>query len=83
MVSQVVPDERFEEEVTAVVRTLAAGPPLAFRRMKENFRAGERSSFEELVELEVDHMLALIGTADFKEGLEAFGARRAPHFAGR
>jgi 2-(1,2-epoxy-1,2-dihydrophenyl)acetyl-CoA isomerase len=83
LVGQVVPDDELESAVATLADRLAAQAPLAIARMKRHFNTAERASFDDMLHLEAEGMIALAGTADFKEGLAAFTDRRPPHFEGR
>jgi enoyl-CoA hydratase/carnithine racemase len=58
--------------------SLAEGPPLAFAEIKAMLVAGR----DEVLAREVDAAVRLMGTADFAEGVAAFGERRSPRFRG-
>jgi len=81
LVSAVFPQDRFEDEATALARRLAEGPTAAIAAAKGLLNA---STFGERLDLHLDHELeALVRTADsadFAEGLAAFFAHRAPVF---
>jgi 2-(1,2-epoxy-1,2-dihydrophenyl)acetyl-CoA isomerase len=60
---------------------LAAGPPLALAEIKAMLGAWPRDP-QEALEREVAAAARLFDTADFAEGVAAFGQRRAPVFRG-
>jgi 2-(1,2-epoxy-1,2-dihydrophenyl)acetyl-CoA isomerase len=60
---------------------LAAGPPLALGAIKAML-SGWPCDPRDMLEAEVDLQTRLFDTADFAEGVAAFGERRAPVFRG-
>jgi 2-(1,2-epoxy-1,2-dihydrophenyl)acetyl-CoA isomerase len=78
-----VEDENLLAEAGKLAARFAAGPTQAYRRIKEVFNQGLPRSFDEQLAVEMSAQARLADTADFAEGLAAFRAKRAPHFAGR
>jgi 2-(1,2-epoxy-1,2-dihydrophenyl)acetyl-CoA isomerase len=81
LVTAVFPAEDFEREVEAVARRLAAGPTRAFGIAKGllNQAAGvDRLDFH--LDREIDELSRIADGAEFKEGLDAFFAKRAPEW---
>ena len=83
IVSRVVPDENFEEEVTRVARRLATGAPLPIRAIKEAVRAQTREGFDKAALLEEAWAQRIFSSADAKEGMNAFLEKRPAEFRGR
>jgi 2-(1,2-epoxy-1,2-dihydrophenyl)acetyl-CoA isomerase len=83
LVTGVFPDDRFEEEVLAVARRLAAGPTRAYAVAKSliNQAAGVDQLDYHLDE-ELRHLARIADGADFAEGLAAFFGKRAAGFDG-
>jgi len=81
LITAVFPDDRFEEEVLALARRLAAGPTKAYAVAKSliNQAAGVDQLDYHLDE-ELRHLARIADGADFAEGLAAFFGKRAPGF---
>ena len=79
LVTNVFPVNDFDREVDAVARKLAAGPSRALAVAKNllNQAAGmDRLDFH--LDQEVDHLSRIADGDEFKEGLDAFFAKREP-----
>ncbi|MBK7278594.1 MAG: enoyl-CoA hydratase/isomerase family protein [Betaproteobacteria bacterium] len=76
-----VPPERLDAEVDTLAATLAGHAPLALRGMKQSLNEIARGGFDpaRLREREA----ACAASADLREGLAAFAAKREPQFNGR
>jgi 2-(1,2-epoxy-1,2-dihydrophenyl)acetyl-CoA isomerase len=83
MVNRVVPADRLQEETQALAQRLAAGPTLAYGRMKRLMRESFDNDFATQLDDERDAFRASTETRDFKEALEAFFAKRRAVFVGR
>jgi len=83
LVSQVFPDERFREEVGAIVNRIAEAAPIALRTMKAHFVEAERMDFASYIELESAHHLPMFNTHDTREAFAAKVEKRKPRFIGR
>jgi enoyl-CoA hydratase/carnithine racemase len=80
LVTEVVPPERLAHVVTARAQALAARGPIALRYAKEAVGRAFDLPLEDGVRLEHDLYVLLQTTADRREGIEAFRARRRPRF---
>jgi len=82
LVSRVFPDERFRDEVGAVVERLANAAPIALSTLKANFVDAERMDFAGYVALESERHLRMFMTEDTREAFAAKVEKRAPRFRG-
>ncbi|HET8743572.1 MAG TPA: enoyl-CoA hydratase-related protein [Gaiella sp.] len=82
LVSEVVPAESFGARVAELAADWAARPTLAVGRTKRLFEHAYDASLEAQLALEAELQQASVGTADFREGVDAFLQKRAPTFTG-
>ena len=83
LVHRVVPAEQVQSEAFALASRLAQGPTSAYRAVKTVLATAATDSLEETLALEARLQTELGQTADHKEAVEAFLAKRAPEFTGR
>jgi 2-(1,2-epoxy-1,2-dihydrophenyl)acetyl-CoA isomerase len=83
LASQMFADDRLEAETMALATRLAAGPRVAWRYMKRNFKVAEEGTLSELLDSETFGMMRCRETEDHKEAARAFVEKRAPVFRGR
>lgn len=83
LVNKVVPDDALEQEALAWARELAAGPPIAYRWMKENFNRAQDSDLRACLAEEAQRQCWAGETEDFAEATRAFVEKRQPVFKGR
>jgi len=83
LVNAVVPREHVMAEAVALAQRLAALPPLALRAAKRLSRIAVEADPRTGFEAERLAVASLFCTADRREGMDAFLARRAPVFIGR
>jgi 2-(1,2-epoxy-1,2-dihydrophenyl)acetyl-CoA isomerase len=82
LVHRVVPAEQVLEEATALATRLASGPTAAYRAVKTVLASAATDSLEDTLALEARLQSRLGQTADHREAVEAFLAKRAPEFVG-
>jgi 2-(1,2-epoxy-1,2-dihydrophenyl)acetyl-CoA isomerase len=83
IVNRVVPGERLVEETLAMAHKLAAGPTLAYGRMKRLMRSSLDHDFATHLDAERDGFKASARTEDFQEAIAAFFGKRPAVFTGR
>ncbi len=82
--NQVVPAEELAEATLALARRLAAGPPIAYRYMKENFnRVAQGADAIECLDIEATHHVHAGLSDDHKNAAKAFVEKKQPVFEGR
>jgi 2-(1,2-epoxy-1,2-dihydrophenyl)acetyl-CoA isomerase len=83
LVHRVVPPEQVLPEAQALAGRLAAGPTAAYRAVKTVLATAATDSLGDTLALEGRLQTELGRTADHREAVEAFLAKRAPRFTGR
>ena len=81
--TECVPDKELETATDKLVDELRSFAPLAQRTAKKLLNDTEDSTLAIAIELEGHCYSRLRQSEDFKEGVEAFNAKRPPKFAGR
>jgi enoyl-CoA hydratase/carnithine racemase len=81
LVQRVVADDQVEAEARTAAERIAAGAPLVARWHKQFIR--RLSAKRELSDADWAEGYACFDTADFREGLAAFLAKREPRFRGK
>ncbi|MEM7099956.1 MAG: enoyl-CoA hydratase-related protein [Pseudomonadota bacterium] len=82
--NQVVPATELEEATMSLARRLAAGPPIAYRYMKENFnRVAQGASAMDCLDLEATHHVHAGRSEDHKNAARAFVEKTQPVFTGK
>lgn len=83
LVNRVVPDDKLQTEAFALAKSLAEGPRLALRYMKDNLDEALLFDFETARDHEAERLVRLTTTADHKEAVQAFIDKRKPVFTGK
>lgn len=83
LVHRVVPEGKFEGEVSALARQLAAGPPIAHRWTKRAIHRSLGVDMDGEFEFEIFAQVQCIQSEDHREGVRAFQEKRSPVFRGR
>jgi 2-(1,2-epoxy-1,2-dihydrophenyl)acetyl-CoA isomerase len=69
-------------EARALAQSLALGPPLALAAIKRAVRQSTSGTIDDALEREQRGQTALLHSQDFREGVAAWSAKRAPKFQG-
>jgi len=83
VVNRVVPDSVLDGFVSGWAERLAAGPPLALQMTKRMLNSAFSLSLSEALHWEAAAQSVNFGSEDTREGIAAFGEKRAPVFRGR
>ena len=83
LVSEVVEADSFAARVAEHAAELAAAPTRAIAMTKRLYDEAATSTLEEQLEREAEAQAQAAQTDDFREGVAAFGEKRAPRFQGR
>lgn len=82
LVSEVVHDDEVLGRAQRIATGLAAGPAVAYRKIKATLAAATTSTFAEALSTEGVAQHELGATADHREAVESFVDKRAPKFTG-
>jgi enoyl-CoA hydratase len=82
MISHLAGGDDYQSVLADVLRSVSGGPTLAFGWTKRALAAATLTSLEPVQAIEAEGQLALVETADFREGARAFRERRTPDFQG-
>src|SRR5439155_7717084 len=82
LVNRVVSDEKLQEEAFALAKTMAEGPTIALRYMKDNLDEALMFDFATARDHEAERMIRSQKTADHREAVQAFIDKRKPVFKG-
>ncbi len=83
LLNAIYPDDTFREDAFAFAISVAAGPPVAMRYMKEHINKAQHLRAGEAFDLEAEHLIRSAGTEDHNEAVQAFLEKREPKFSGR
>jgi enoyl-CoA hydratase len=82
MISHVTSADDYESVLEGVLGSVSGGPTLAFGWTKRALTVATLGELESVQAIEAEGQLALIDTADFREGARAFHERRTQDFRG-
>jgi 2-(1,2-epoxy-1,2-dihydrophenyl)acetyl-CoA isomerase len=80
LVNRVVPPAELEPVTRGLAGQIAAAPENVVSAARQVLRRSLSSALDEVLELEVQAQLAAFGSPNFREGITAFLAKRAPRF---
>lgn len=83
LVSRVVPADALLDEAFALANRIAAMPPHALRLTKGLLRQSQTTTYDGALELAANAQVIAHATDDYREGVDAMLAKRAPQFHGR
>jgi 2-(1,2-epoxy-1,2-dihydrophenyl)acetyl-CoA isomerase len=83
LANRVVPPAELAAETLSLAQRLAAGPTRALGELKRLMRESGHNGLDAQLAAEIESFGACALSEDFKEGVRAFGAKRAPRFEGR
>ena len=82
LVNRVVPDDKLQDEAFALAKSMAEGPTIAIRYMKDNLDEALMFDFATARDHEAERLIRTQVTADHKEAVQAFIEKRKPVFKG-
>jgi enoyl-CoA hydratase/carnithine racemase len=82
LVNRVVPDAKLQDEAFALARSMAEGPTIALRYMKDNLDEALLFDFSTARDHEAERLIRTTMTADHKEAVQAFIDKRKAVFRG-
>jgi enoyl-CoA hydratase/carnithine racemase len=83
LVNRVVDDASLQAEAFALAKSIAEGPALALRAMKENLDEAPHIDYGTALHRESERLVGCSRTEDHKEAVQAFVEKRKPAFKGR
>jgi len=83
MIWECVEDDCLQDDAMQIARRMAAGPRLAYLRMRKALERSGANSIEQQLDLEREFIGELGRTDDYLEGVAAFKEKRQPRFGGR
>ena len=83
LITRVVPADRLDETVDAILQSLTAKSSIGIRIGKEAFHDSAGMSLEEALDVLAMKFLTVASTEDAREGITAFLEKRPPKFTGR
>jgi len=83
LVNRVVADNRLQDEAFALAKSMAEGPTLALRYMKDNLDEALSFDFATARDQEAERLIRLTMTSDHREAVQAFIDKRKAVFKGK
>ena len=82
LINRIVPGGELETAGALIAAELAAGPPVAWRYIKQNLVAGETERLTDLLDEESRNMIRTMRTSDAQGAIDGFLNRKPVAFAG-
>jgi enoyl-CoA hydratase/carnithine racemase len=82
LINRVVDDARLQEDAFALAKSLAEGPRIALRNMKDNLDEALHIDYATALHREAERLVQSSRTADHREAVAAFVEKRKPAFKG-
>jgi enoyl-CoA hydratase/carnithine racemase len=83
LVNRVVDDAKLQDEAFALAKSIAEGPALALRAMKDNLDEALHIDYGTALHREAERLVGLSRSQDHREAVQAFVEKRKPVFKGR
>ena len=83
LITRAVPQDKLDEEVDKVLKSLASKSPIGMKIGKESFYTMADMPFEEALDFLSGKIAEVAATEDAREGITAFIEKRKPVFKGR
>ena len=83
LVNRIVADDKLQDEAFAFAKSLAEGPRVALRNMKDNLDDALHIDYATALHREAERLVQASRTEDHKEAVRAFVEKRKPVFVGR
>lgn len=83
LISEICVDELVVERAQKIAQRIATHAPLAVRAAKASLIHSQENHLAEGLQLERQYFVALAGTEDRREGIDAFFEKRKPQFTGK
>src|ERR1700726_2581319 len=80
--NRVVPDAKLQDEAFALAKSMAEGPAMALRYMKDNLDEAQLFDFATARDQEAERLIRTTMTADHREAVQAFIEKRKPVLKG-
>ena len=82
LVNRLVDDTKLQDEAFALAKSLAEGPRVAYRNIKDNLDDALHIDYPTAMHREAERLVQASRTADHKEAVAAFVEKRKPVFTG-